>query len=54
MVWALPGDPFVGKCGDRPCPALAHRRMRAKFNLDDSLPVQYGKYLWNLLQGNFG
>ena len=54
MVWALPGDPFVGKCGDRPCPASYIAEMRAKFNLDDSLPVQYGKYLWNLLQGNFG
>ena len=48
------GDPFVGKCGDRPCPASYIAEMRAKFNLDDSLPVQYGKYLWNLLQGNFG
>ena len=31
-----------------------HRGDAAKFNLDDSLPVQYGKHLWNLLQGNFG
>lgn len=54
MVWALPGDPFVGKCGDRPCPEAYVAEMRAKFNLDDSLPVQYVKYLWNLLQGDFG
>ena len=20
MVWALPGNPFAGRCGDRPCP----------------------------------
>lgn len=54
MVWALPGDPFAGKCGDRPCPPSYIAEMRAKFNLDDPLPVQYGKYLGNLVQGNFG
>lgn len=54
MVWALPGDPFAGKCGDRPCPPTYIAEMRAKFNLDDPLPIQYGKYLGNLLQGNFG
>ena len=54
MVWALPGDPFAGKCGDRPCPPAYVAEMREKFNLDDPLPIQYGKYLVNLLQGNFG
>ncbi|MCU0299281.1 MAG: ABC transporter permease, partial [Candidatus Nanopelagicales bacterium] len=54
MVWALPGDPFAGKCGDRPCPAAYVAEMRDKFNLDDSLPVQYVKYLGNLVQGNLG
>lgn len=54
MEWALPGDPFAGKCGDRPCPPAYVAEMREKFNLDDPLPIQYGKYLVNLLQGNFG
>lgn len=54
MLWALPGDPFAGKCGDRPCPPAYVAEMREKFNLDDPLPIQYGKYLVNLLQGNFG
>jgi oligopeptide transport system permease protein len=54
MVWALPGDPFAGKCGDRPCPPNYVAEMREKFNLDDPLPIQYGKYLGNLLRGNFG
>ena len=54
MVWALPGDPFAGKCGERPCPPAYVAQMRDKFNLDDALPVQYGKYLLNLLQGDFG
>ena len=26
MVWALPGDPFAGKCGDKPCPRPTSRR----------------------------
>lgn len=54
MVWALPGDPFAGKCGDRPCPESYVSQMREKFNLDDPLPVQYGKYLTKLVQGDFG
>lgn len=54
LVWALPGDPFAAKCGDRPCPDAYINAMREKFNLDDSVFVQYGKYLWGLLQGDFG
>ncbi|MGH3568749.1 MAG: ABC transporter permease [Pseudonocardia sp.] len=54
LVWALPGDPFAAKCGDRPCPDAYITAMREKFNLDDSIFVQYGKYLWGLLQGDFG
>ena len=23
--WALPGDPFAGLCGDRPCPRRRRR-----------------------------
>jgi len=54
LVWAIPGDPFAGKCGDRLCPDSYVNAMREKFNLDDSLLVQYGKYLANLVQGDFG
>jgi oligopeptide transport system permease protein len=53
-VWALPGDPFAGKCGDRPCPPAYVEAMEAKFNLNDPLIVQYLKYLGNLLTGDFG
>ncbi|RKT52525.1 ABC transporter permease [Saccharothrix australiensis] len=54
LVWAVPGDPFEGKCGERDCPQAYISAMRDKFNLDDPLPVQYAKYLGNLLQGDFG
>ena len=54
MVFALPGDPLAGKCGERPCPPAYAAAFREKYNLDDPLPVQYGKYLGNLVQGDFG
>jgi oligopeptide transport system permease protein len=54
FVWALPGDPFAGKCGDRPCPQAYIDRMRAEYHLDDNVVVQYLRYLGNLLQGDFG
>ncbi|KAA2255662.1 ABC transporter permease [Solihabitans fulvus] len=54
LVWAIPTDPFAGKCGQRPCPASYIEVMRAKFNLGDPLIVQYFKYLGRLLTGDFG
>lgn len=54
LVWALPGDPMAGKCGDRPCPASAIEAFRTQYNLNDPLIVQYGKFIVNMLQGNFG
>ncbi|CRK61531.1 Oligopeptide transport system permease protein OppB (TC 3.A.1.5.1) [Alloactinosynnema sp. L-07] len=54
LVWSLPGDPFAGKCGDRPCPDAYVAMMQDKFNLNDPLVVQYGKYMLNLIQGDFG
>ncbi|WP_436493705.1 ABC transporter permease [Actinokineospora sp. HUAS TT18] len=54
LVWSLPGDPFAGKCGDRPCPDAYVSMMQDKFNLNDPLVVQYGKYMLNLIQGDFG
>jgi len=54
LVWTLPGDPFASQCGDRACPDAYVTEMRERFHLDDPLPVQYGNYLLNLLQGDFG
>lgn len=54
MVWALPGDPFAGRCGDRPCPQSYIDAMTAKYNLNDPLIIQYVKYMGNLLSGDFG
>ena len=54
MVYALPGDPVRALAGDRPLRASVQAQIRADYNLDDSFPVQYGKYLWGLLHGDFG
>lgn len=54
MVFALPGDPLAGKCGERPCPPAYAAAFEKKYNLNDPLPVQYGKYMANLVQGDFG
>ncbi len=54
LVWALPGDPFAGRCGERACPPAYIAEMTDKYNLDDPLIVQYFKYLGQLLQGDFG
>lgn len=54
MVFAMPGDPTAGKCGMRACPPAYIAEFRDKYNLDDPLVVQYGKYMGNVLQGDLG
>ena len=54
MVFALPGDPTVGKCGERPCSPEFVQAYREQHNLDDPLVVQYGKWVGNVAQGDFG
>ena len=54
MVFAMPGDPTAGKCGERPCSAAYIAKYRAEHNLDDPLPVQYAKYVGKLAQGDLG
>ncbi|WP_432926751.1 ABC transporter permease [Microbispora sp. CA-135349] len=54
MVWQLPGDPFAGRCGQRPCPDSYVTAMREQFGLDQPILLQYGNFLKNLLTGNMG
>src|SRR6476660_3473647 len=49
MVFALPGDPTAGKCGERPCPPAYVAKFRQEHNLNDPLLVQYGKYVGKLV-----
>jgi oligopeptide transport system permease protein len=54
MVFAIPGNPVVGRCGERPCPPNYVAAFNAEYNLDKPLLVQYALYLGKLLQGDLG
>ena len=53
MVFAL-GDPTIGRCGERQCPASYVAVFKERYNLDKPVVVQYVLYLGQLLQGNLG
>lgn len=48
-----PGDPIEVRLGQHYTPEAAER-LRTQFGLDDPVPVQYGRYVWNALKGDFG
>ncbi|WP_232547093.1 ABC transporter permease [Propioniciclava soli] len=50
---ALPGDPARALLGDRATPQ-GIERLNAQYGFDQPLPVQYVRYMGQLLQGNFG
>ena len=52
LVRLAPGGPFDG---DRvPASPEIERELRAKYHLDEPVMVQYGRYLRDLLHGDFG
>jgi len=53
MLRAIPGDPVEAMLFDAGDPAVADM-IRAKYGLDQPLVVQYAKWLWLMLQGDFG
>ena len=53
MLRAVPGDPLLAMVFDTGNPEAAEDLRRA-FGLDQPLYVQYAKYFWQALQGNFG
>lgn len=48
-----PGDPIVVRTGGRATPAQV-QRIRQNLGLNDPIPVQYGRYMLDLLHGNLG
>jgi oligopeptide transport system permease protein len=54
MVFAIPGNPVEGRCGERPCPPSYVAAFNAEYNLDKPLLVQYALYLGRLVQGDLG
>ena len=54
LVFALPGDPIRALAGDRPQPASVTQELRDRYNLNDPLLVQYGKYVGFIRQDDSG
>ena len=54
LVYALPGDPIRALSGDKPISPSVYAELQDRYNLDDPLLVQYGKYMLGLVQGDFG
>jgi peptide/nickel transport system permease protein len=53
LLHLAPGDPAAIIAGDNATPESI-AQIRAKLGLDDPLIVQFGRWVWNLLQGDFG
>lgn len=51
ILRVAPGGPFDG---ERALPPLVLKNLRAYYNLDEPLIVQYFIYVWRLLQGDLG
>jgi oligopeptide transport system permease protein len=54
MVYALPGDPIRALAGDRPLSPAVMAQLRADYNLNDPLWLQYVKYVGDLFHGDLG
>jgi oligopeptide transport system permease protein len=54
LVFTIPGDPIRALAGERPLAESTYQELRDRYNLDDPLLVQYGKYMGGLVQGDFG
>lgn len=51
LMHCLPGDPFIG---DKPITEVTRQALYAKYGLDQPVAVQYWKYLWSAVRGDFG
>jgi ABC-type dipeptide/oligopeptide/nickel transport system permease component len=52
LMHAVPGGPF--DLGERRLPEATRQAQLEKYGLDQPLLVQYGKYMWHALHGDFG
>ncbi|MBI2856255.1 MAG: ABC transporter permease [Chloroflexi bacterium] len=50
----LPGDIVLVIAGDVPVTAEAREALREELGLNDPLHVQYGRWLWSMVNGQFG
>lgn len=54
LIRLIPGDPVEVMMGERSLSPEAHAQALHQLGLDRPLPVQYGSYLMQLLQGDLG
>jgi ABC-type dipeptide/oligopeptide/nickel transport system permease component len=53
LMYIIPGDPVVSMVGERYSEETV-QQLRQELHLDDPLPLQFLRYVGNVLQGNFG
>ncbi len=54
LVFLVPGDPVLALAGQKRLSESSIRAIRDQYHLDDPFLVQYGKWLGNVLHGDFG
>jgi ABC-type dipeptide/oligopeptide/nickel transport system permease component len=54
ILRVLPGDVALTILSGSPHTAEMREALREELGLNDPLPVQYGKWLWSMLNGEFG
>ena len=54
LMHTVPGGPFESLAGERGVPAEFVRQQEAYYGLSDPLPLQFARYLGNLVQGDLG
>ena len=53
LMYIIPGDPVVSMVGERYSEETV-QQLRQELHFDDPLPLQFLRYVGNVLQGNFG
>jgi len=53
IVRLIPGDPCVAMLGERATPQACNA-FKERYGLNDNIAVQFGRYLMNMTQGDFG
>ena len=53
ILRAIPTDPCMAMFGEKATPEMC-AQFRQRFGLNDNVIVQFGRYMWQMIQGNFG
>ena len=54
LVKLAPGDPVRALLGSKPATEATLNAIRDRYNLNDPYLMQYGKWLWGVVQGDLG